>query len=129
MPDMSARQRPLSPHLQVYKPQLTTATSIGHRISGVLLCGFALIMSWGLVALAGGQKSYEAFVGFMTGTPGRIMAAVAVVVFVYHFLNGLRHLAWDTGWGLDLKRAYATGYAVLGLTPVLSALVLWLLWG
>lgn len=125
---MSALQRPLSPHLQVYKPQLTAVTSIAHRITGLVLSAGALFLSWGLVALASSREAYEHFLGFASAIPGRILTAAIVLSFAYHLLNGLRHLAWDTGWGLDLKRAYATGYLVLAMSPVLAALTLWLLW-
>jgi succinate dehydrogenase / fumarate reductase cytochrome b subunit len=125
---MSARQRPLSPHLQVYKPQLTSLTSIAHRISGLVLSAGAIFLSWGLVALASSRETYEEFRGFASAMPGRILTAVIVLSYAYHFLNGIRHLAWDAGWGLDLQRAYATGYLVLALSPALAVLTLWLLW-
>lgn len=125
---MPSRARPLSPHLQIYRKQLTSVTSIIHRLSGVALTGAALALTWGLIALAAGTQPWAQFVAFLVSGVGRVLIAGSVFVLVYHWLNGMRHLAWDTGWGLDLKRAALTGWTVVALTPVLSALVLWRLW-
>lgn len=125
---MPSSARPLSPHLQIYRKQLTSVTSITHRLTGLVLCAAALLLSWGLIALAASPDAWASYTGFLASVPGRVISAAAVLVLVYHWLNGLRHLAWDTGWGLDLKRAATTGWLVVGLTPVLSALALWCLW-
>lgn len=125
---MSGNARPLSPHLQVYRPQLTSLTSIMHRLSGLSLCAAALLLVWWLVALAAGEAAYRIFQDCLVSLPGKLAVAFIVLALCYHFFNGIRHLLWDTGWGLDLKRAYATGWAVLGLTPLTAALVLWSVW-
>lgn len=125
---MPSSARPLSPHLQIYRKQLTSVTSITHRITGLVLCAVALLLCWGLIALAAGPEAWGTFTAFLGSLPGRVVSAAAVVVLVYHWLNGVRHLAWDTGWGLDLKRAAMTGWLVVGLTPLLSAFALWCLW-
>jgi succinate dehydrogenase / fumarate reductase cytochrome b subunit len=125
---MPSRARPLSPHLQIYRKQLTSVTSIIHRLTGVVLSGFAVLVTWGLVALASGAPAWNQFAGCLAGPLGRLATAAAVVLLVYHWLNGMRHLAWDTGWGLDLKTAAITGWSVVALTPILSALALWCLW-
>ena len=111
---MATRSRPLSPHLQVYRPQLTSVLSITHRATGV--------------ALAIGRETFEHFMTCVDGKLGRLLTGAFVFCLIYHLLNGIRHLAWDTGWGLDLKRAYATGWSLVVLAPLLTAVALWCLW-
>ena len=125
---MAQRARPLSPHLQIYRPQLTSMLSFAHRITGVALTVAGLLLTWGLVALASGPEAFAIFHDFTRSIVGRLATAGFVLSMVYHFLNGIRHLGWDSGWGLDLKRTYATGWVVSVLTPLLTALVLWYAW-
>ncbi len=125
---MATRARPLSPHLQIYRPQLTSLLSITHRATGVALSAGSLLLVWGLVALAAGAEAWNQFAQLMNSFVGRLVVAAFVFALVYHWLNGLRHLAWDTGWGLDLKRAYATGWTLVVLAPVLTAIILWRMW-
>lgn len=125
---MATRSRPLSPHLQIYRPQLTAVLSIAHRSTGVALCAGAVALVWGIVATALGADAYTCFSNFAASIIGRLLTAAFVFCLVYHWLNGLRHLAWDTGWGLEIKRAYATGWTVVVAAPVLTALSLWCLW-
>lgn len=123
------RQRPLSPFMigPHYRPQLTSMMSISHRISGVLLALGALMVAAWLLAVAGGPEAYASFSGFASSVPGKLLAAGLVVAIVYHWLNGVRHLAWDLGAGLDIPKAYASGWAIVGATVVISAGVCWLL--
>jgi len=125
---MASRARPLSPHLQIYKPHLLMTMSIVHRATGVALTFAALLLTWGLVAVASGPLAFADFQQFMRSIVGRLIVAGFVVSMLYHFLNGLRHLNWDTGRGLDLRSSYVTGWSVVVLTPLLSALILWLVW-
>ncbi len=125
---MATRSRPLSPHLQIYRPQLTSILSIVHRSTGVALCAGAVGLVWGVVAAALGAEAYACFRDFAASIFGRLLTAAFVFCLVYHWLNGLRHLAWDTGWGLKIKEAYATGWLVVALAPTLTALSLWCLW-
>lgn len=125
---MATRSRPLSPHLQIYRPQLTAVLSIAHRSTGVALCAGAVGLVWGIVAAALGADAYACFRDFAASIVGRLLTAAFVFCLVYHWLNGLRHLAWDTGWGLELNKAYATGWLVVALAPTLTALSLWCLW-
>ena len=122
------KARPLSPHLQVYRPQLTSFTSISHRISGIVLSAAALMVTVGLLALSHGPQAFERFMAFADSLFGRLIVAAFVLATVYHWLNGIRHLLWDTGWGLDLKRAYATGWTAVIATPVVTAAILYWLW-
>jgi succinate dehydrogenase / fumarate reductase cytochrome b subunit len=123
---MASPQRPLSPHLQIYRPQLTSVLSITHRATGIALGVGTLMLTWWLMALAGGQDSYAVARGFMGSWLGKLLLFGWTVAFFYHLANGIRHLAWDAGWGLDLPRAYATGWATLAATVGLTALA-WLL--
>lgn len=122
---METNQRPLSPHLQIYRPQWTSVLSILHRISGVLLSvGTVLMVVW-LVALAQGEQAYQAMIGFMSATPVLLALVAWSLALFYHLLNGIRHLLWDTGTMLELKPARASGWIVVVLAVVLTAVV----WG
>ena len=122
---MATENRPLSPHLQVYRPQLTSVLSISHRITGVLLSlGTVIVVFW-LLALAAGPEPFERMVGYMAHPLSLILLVVWSFALFYHLLNGIRHLIWDAGWMLDLRGAYASGWAVVILAVVLTALV----WG
>lgn len=119
-----ARTRPLSPHLQVYRPQLTSMMSIAHRASGVVLTtGTILLAAW-LVALALGAESYALLAGLLAHPLGQFVLFGYSVALIYHALNGIRHLGWDIGIGLTIPEVYRNGQLVLILTAVLTA-ALW----
>jgi succinate dehydrogenase / fumarate reductase, cytochrome b subunit len=122
---MATENRPLSPHLQVYRPQLTSVLSISHRISGVVLSFGTVVAIFWLLALASGAEAYDRLLGLLGHPIGlAVMVAWSFALF-YHLLNGIRHLVWDAGWMLDLRGAYASGWAVVILAVVLTALA----WG
>lgn len=122
---MMTDNRPLSPHLQVYRPQLTSLTSITHRLTGVLLSfGMVVVVFW-LLALAAGPESFNTFTAWLASPVGLAAMLVWTLALFYHLLNGIRHLLWDAGWLLDLRGAYASGWTVIVLSLVLTALV----WG
>ncbi|WP_303976180.1 succinate dehydrogenase, cytochrome b556 subunit [Dongia mobilis] len=112
--------RPLSPHLQVYKPQLTSITSILHRFSGIALSAGVLYLLCWLLAVAGGAETFDRLQDFNGSLIGRLLLLGWSVAFFYHLLNGIRHLAWDAGFGFELPAAYRSGYAVLIGTAVLT---------
>ncbi len=118
---MTTQQRPLSPHLQVYRWQITMLMSIAHRASGVLLAIGALGLVGWLLALAAGPAAYEQWRAMAASLPGQIVLFALSAALVYHLLNGLRHLLWDTGRALDIADVYRTGYTVWVLTIVLTA--------
>ena len=122
---MATQERPLSPHLQVYKPQITSVMSILHRATGVVLAFGSLVVAAWLVAAAGSAQTFATFNGLMGSLVGKLALFVFSACLVYHFLNGLRHLAWDTGRGYDIPKVYASGYAVLVLSVVLTAVLWW----
>jgi len=122
---MVTDNRPLSPHLQVYRPQLTSVTSIMHRFSGLLLSlGMVVVVAW-LVGLAAGPQAFATVNGWLASPIGLIALMVWTLSLFYHLLNGVRHLCWDAGWLLELRGAYAAGWTVVALSFVLTAIV----WG
>ena len=115
-----ARTRPLSPHLQVYRPQMTSVMSILHRAAGVVLTTGTLIMAAWLVSLALGEEAYDVVVMVIGHPLGQFVLFGYSVALIYHSLNGVRHLGWDLGFGLTIPQVYKNGQIVLFLTVVLT---------
>ena len=115
-----ARTRPLSPHLQVYRPQMTSVMSILHRAAGVVLTTGTLIMAAWLVSLALGKEAYDVVVMVIGHPLGQFVLFGYSVALIYHALNGVRHLGWDLGFGLTIPQVYKYGQIVLFLTVVLT---------
>lgn len=115
-------RRPLSPHLQVYKPQITSVLSVCHRATGIALSVGTLLLTWWLVAASSSDGAYRTVSGFMRSPIGWLLMLGWVASLWYHFCAGLRHLAWDAGYGLDLPQVHATGRAVVIATCVLTVL-------
>jgi succinate dehydrogenase / fumarate reductase cytochrome b subunit len=120
------RPRPLSPHLQVYRWQLTSTLSILHRATGIALVGGAVLWVWWLLALAAGPNAFAAISAFSASILGRNLLFGWTFCFFYHLANGIRHLWWDTGYGLDLPSVYRSGWTVIAFTAVATLLV-WIL--
>ena len=120
-----AKPRPLSPHLQVYRPQLTSVMSIMHRASGAVLATGSLLVALWLVALAAGAAVFNPVADAMQHPFGQLVVFGYSLALVYHGLNGIRHLMWDFRVGLEIKQVYQSGYLVLGLTVLVTA-ALWL---
>lgn len=123
---MHTKQRPLSPHLQVYRPQITSAMSICHRISGVALAVGTLLLTYWLVAAAAGPEAYARAQSVLGGFFGSLILFAFTAALFYHLCNGIRHLMWDAGYGFDMPTVYRSGYAVMIAAAVLTVLV-WLL--
>ena len=114
---------PLSPHLQIYKPQLTSFLSITHRGTGVFLSlGSILILFW-LAAGALGEEPYRAIQDCINSVTGKVAMLAWTFAFFFHLMNGIRHLFWDIGLGFELVNAYRSGYTVLFGSIVLTAAV------
>jgi succinate dehydrogenase / fumarate reductase cytochrome b subunit len=127
MADVNRGNRPLSPFMigPYYRPQLTSMMSIAHRLTGLGLVVGALLAVWWFLAAAAGPEAFARADGVLTSWPVVILIWVpSLAAFWYHFLNGIRHLAWDTGWGFDIPTVYKSGYAVLGGTAVLTLMTL-----
>ena len=121
---MATPARPLSPHLQIYRWQISNTLSILHRLSGVFLAlGLALLTAW-LIALANGPDSYARIMAVLRGPIGLLALAGFTCAFFYHFLNGIRHLFWDAGIGFEKHQSRASGWMVLAGTVVLTIAVL-----
>jgi succinate dehydrogenase / fumarate reductase cytochrome b subunit len=115
-------QRPLSPHLQVYKPQITSVLSIMHRATGVAASVGLLLLTWWIVAAATSDSAYAAASWFMRSIIGLLMIFGWIASLWYHFCNGIRHLAWDAGYGFELAEVHLTGRIVVIATAVLSVI-------
>jgi succinate dehydrogenase / fumarate reductase, cytochrome b subunit len=117
---MASQNRPLSPHLQVYKPQLTSVLSITHRATGIALAvGTLLLVCW-LLAAATGESAFEDVQAFNGSWIGKLLLFGWSYALFYHMCNGLRHLFWDAGKGLELETAYMTGRLVVAASIVLT---------
>ena len=121
---MSQVERPLSPHLQIYKPQLTSVLSIFHRLTGVALGGGALLFTWWLLAAAYGPGTYAYAQAFFATWFGQLVLLGFSFALFYHLCNGVRHLFWDAGFGLDIEIVYRSGWAML-LASVLLTFGAW----
>jgi succinate dehydrogenase / fumarate reductase cytochrome b subunit len=117
---MTPADRPLSPHLQIYKPQLTSMLSISHRLTGLALGLGTLFLVWWLIAAATGDAAFATAQAFFGSWLGLLMLFGWTFSFFFHLCNGVRHLMWDTGYGLDLPTAYTTGWAALAASGVLT---------
>ena len=117
---MNATKRPLSPHLQIYRPQLTSVLSITHRLTGFALSLVVLLSPAILYFLTLSKDSHTLVMNVFQNSFVKLVLFLAIFGLSYHLCNGIRHLAWDAGYGLDLDSSYKSGYAVvlisLGIT-------------
>lgn len=125
---MATPKRPLSPFMigPYYRPQLTSMLSILHRATGVLLSLAGFVLAAWLLAVAGGSVAFDRFTAASASPLGQLLLLAVLFSLVYHLLNGIRHLLWDIGWGFEIPRVYATGWTVVALSVLLTALVAWL---
>jgi succinate dehydrogenase / fumarate reductase cytochrome b subunit len=118
-------QRPLSPHLGVYKFMYTMALSILHRITGCAATVGLLAFVWWLMALASGPDAYATAMRCLGSPLGKLLLIGFTFSFLFHFCNGIRHLVWDTGRGLERAQARASGYVVIVAAIALTIVVVW----
>ncbi len=120
------KPRPLSPHLQVWRPTLTYVMSIVHRITGVGLYIGVLLLAWFLLALSGDAQTYATFAGFLNSIIGRLVLLGFTWSLFHHMLGGVRHALWDAGIGLDhpLRERLAQGTLIGG---VALTLIVWII--
>lgn len=128
MSELSSHDRPLSPHLQVYRLVFTMLLSGLHRITGLALSAASLLLVGWLVAAARGPDAYATAVRWLSGLSARLVLAAAVGAFWYHLFNGLRHMAWDAGFGFDRTASVRSGWAIVALSAVAFALTLARAW-
>ena len=118
---MNSSHRPLSPHLQVYRPQLTSVLSITHRATGIgLSFGIILLITW-LVAAAAGMNYFNTVNSVVTSWFGKLVLLGFTWALFYHLCNGIRHLFWDAGFGFELSTVYKSGYATIAGSIILTA--------
>ena len=115
--------RPLSPHLQIYRPMLTMMMSIAHRISGAANAIGFLLLAWWLVAIASGPEAYATVSGFFTSLPGQVLLFLFSWALIHHMLGGIRHLIWDTGRALDKTSIEVFAWATIVGSTLLTALL------
>jgi succinate dehydrogenase / fumarate reductase cytochrome b subunit len=119
-------QRPLSPHLGVYKFMYTMSLSIMHRMTGLAATVGFLAFVWWLMALASGPGAYESAVHVLRSPLAKLLLIGFTFSFVYHFCNGIRHLVWDTGHGLERAQARRSGAVVVVAALLITVLLVWL---
>ena len=124
---MTKESRPLSPHLSVYRWQVTNTLSIIHRMSGVILYFGGLFLSLWIAAIAFGGSFSQVIFSILDHNLIRLMLVGLTFVFFYHSLNGIRHLAWDIGKGFEPNQVMNSGILIVCLTFILTALFWWLL--
>ena len=120
-------ERPLSPFMLPvwYSFQVTSFLSILHRLTGIALAVGSILLAWWLVSVAAGGELFAVTHAFFASSIGMLLLFGWSIAFFYHLCNGIRHLAWDAGYGFELRQAYRSGYTVLVATALLTALT-WL---
>jgi succinate dehydrogenase / fumarate reductase cytochrome b subunit len=118
--------RPLSPHLGVYKFMYTMSLSILHRMTGIAASVGFLLFAWWLMALASGPEAYASAMRCLSTPVAKLLLVGFTFSVIYHFCNGIRHLVWDTGRGLERTQARRSGALVICVALLLTALVVWL---
>lgn len=122
---MNNNDRPLSPHLSIYRWPITMVSSILHRATGIAMAaGFIVLVGW-LFDAASGPDVYAKFLGVMDSTLGCVLLVGWSYAFFYHLSNGIRHLVWDTGRGLEIGQATASAWFVIVASIVLTAAFWW----
>ena len=121
---MSSANRPLSPHLQIYRPQISSVLSILHRITGVGLGAGTLWLAWWLIAAASGDAAFAGVQAFAGSWLGRLFLFGFTATLFYHLCNGIRHLFWDAGYGFELDQMARSGWAVV-VAAVLLTILAW----
>ena len=116
------RTRPLSPNIQIYRPQLTSVLSIANRITGVVLSLYAVVLVVWLVAAADGPHAYATVQVVIQSWVGQILLFGCTFSFFLHLCGGIRHLVWDAGYGFELRAIYASGWTVVGMSTALTVI-------
>jgi len=122
---MANSNRPLSPHLQVYKWQLTMFLSITHRATGIALSAGVLLLIYWIRAVTSGPGHYERAQAVLGSVPGLVILFALSFCLFYHLCNGIRHLYWDMGRGLELRSVYRSGWTVV-VASIALTVVTWL---
>ena len=127
-PQNLGRPRPLSPHLTIWRWQVTMLASIMHRATGMALAGGAIVLAWWLVSISNGPEGFDSFTTYAAMPLGVLVLFGITWSFAFHFCNGIRHLAWDLGYGFNKHTAIKTGFLVFALSLVLAIAAFALVW-
>jgi succinate dehydrogenase cytochrome b subunit len=119
-PHPAPRARPLSPHLTIYRWPVTMATSIVHRVTGLALSAGTILLVWWLIAIASGPEAFNEFINLAATPLGEVILFGFVWSLAYHLLNGIRHLAWDLGYGFAVPTANLSGVLVIAGSILLA---------
>ena len=125
---MKNNDRPLSPHLQIYKPQITSILSISHRFTGIILYLSTFLISLWLFSTAFNNNLKIILDNFFYSNLGKIFLFFITFSFTYHILNGLRQLIWDFGYGFNIKNVYLTGFLIIILTLSINIYIWFFKW-
>ncbi len=117
-------KRPLSPHLQVYRPQITSMLSIMHRATGIALAAGALLFSYWLISATYGEAKFASAQALLGSWIGQVVLWGFTFSLFFHLANGLRHLAWDAGLGFDLDKLRVSGWLVVLFAAAMTVLTL-----
>ena len=120
-PQRPGHERPLSPHLSIYRWQVTMLASITHRVTGIALAAGTLVLAWWLVSISNGPEGYESFMDVAETPIGLVVLFGFAWSLAFHLLNGIRHLFWDFGYGFDKHTATRTGTLVFILSFLIAA--------
>jgi succinate dehydrogenase / fumarate reductase cytochrome b subunit len=112
--------RPISPHLHIYRPQLTSVLSFAHRVTGLTLGLYSIGLVMLVVAVAAGPRPFSVAQTFMQSLPGELLLFGGTFCFFLHLCGGIRHLFWDSGRGFELGAIYASGWAVVAVSSALT---------
>ncbi|MGD9582856.1 MAG: succinate dehydrogenase, cytochrome b556 subunit [Lysobacterales bacterium] len=121
--------RPLSPHISIYRKQLTSVLSILHRMTGVVLALGLLLLAYFVVALAAGPEAFAGFARISRSWLGALLWLGLAFSLAYHLANGVRHLFWDIGRGFELHQTTRSGWSVVTVSIIATLVVAWGLFG
>jgi len=124
---MSNTERPLSPHLSIYRWPITMTLSILHRATGVAMSVGLVLLAFWLTSAAAGAGEYAEFSALMSTLPGRLLLIGWSFAFFYHLANGIRHFVWDTGRGFEKHQANASAWFVIVFAVIVTA-AFWMMW-
>ena len=128
MIESQGKNRPISPHLTIYKPQYTSVLSILHRITGLALIASLFVVIFWFLSIAFGEKYYVWYLWFISSFPIQTIMILSIWAIWYHTCNGVRHLLWDIGLGLEIRWIRPSSIAVLVLSTILSACTILVGW-
>jgi succinate dehydrogenase / fumarate reductase, cytochrome b subunit len=128
IPQKQGHVRPLSPHISIWRWQVTMLGSIMHRATGMALAVGAIVLAWWLVSVSNGPEGYDSFMAYADTPLGLVVLFGFTWSLAFHFCNGIRHLFWDLGYGFNKHTATQTGFLVFALAFAIAIGVFALIW-